>query len=162
MVTQNELCNFWPINLTVPLFYKLASCLQFSSNKLIFLPQTRDILRRACGHVDVGTCPHQVFAATLTLFQPGGAGYAHHLLMSPPSFESHRRTCKANKYSKTWYFWGSVAGPGILANLEECFTVSAISSATVWSLCGNRGMARWTSNFGCWIHPAVQSALVEQ
>jgi hypothetical protein len=27
--------------------------------------------RRACEHVDVGTCPHQVFAATLTLFQPG-------------------------------------------------------------------------------------------
>ena len=28
--------------------------------------------RRACGHVDVGTCPHQVLAATLTLSQPGG------------------------------------------------------------------------------------------
>jgi hypothetical protein len=27
--------------------------------------------RRACGHVDVGTCPHKVLAATLTLFQPG-------------------------------------------------------------------------------------------
>ena len=26
--------------------------------------------RRACGHVDVGTCPHQVLA--LTLSQPGG------------------------------------------------------------------------------------------
>ena len=30
------------------------------------------IFRRACGHVDVGTCPHQVLAATLTLSQPGG------------------------------------------------------------------------------------------
>ena len=29
-------------------------------------------IRRACGHVDVGTCPHQVLAATLTLSQPGG------------------------------------------------------------------------------------------
>ena len=29
---------------------------------------------RACGHVDVGTCPHQVLAATLTLSQPGGGG----------------------------------------------------------------------------------------
>ena len=28
--------------------------------------------RRACGHVDVGTYPHQVLAATLTLSQPGG------------------------------------------------------------------------------------------
>ena len=29
-------------------------------------------VRRACGHVDVGTSPHQVLAATLTLSQPGG------------------------------------------------------------------------------------------
>ena len=28
--------------------------------------------RRTCGHVDVGMCPHQVLAATLTLSQPGG------------------------------------------------------------------------------------------
>ena len=28
--------------------------------------------RRASGHVDVGTCPHQVMAATLTLSQLGG------------------------------------------------------------------------------------------
>ena len=28
--------------------------------------------RRACGHVDVGMCLHQVLAATLTLSQPGG------------------------------------------------------------------------------------------
>ena len=26
--------------------------------------------RRACGHVDVGFCPHQILAATLTLSQP--------------------------------------------------------------------------------------------
>ena len=30
--------------------------------------------RRACGHVDEGTCPHQVLAATLTLSQPGRGG----------------------------------------------------------------------------------------
>ena len=42
--------------------------------------------RRACGHVDVGTCPHQVLAATLTLSQPGGADYAHHSTTSPPGF----------------------------------------------------------------------------
>ena len=29
--------------------------------------------RRACGHGDMGTGPHQVLAATLMLFQPGGA-----------------------------------------------------------------------------------------
>ena len=47
--------------------------------------------RRACGHVDEGTCPHQVLAANLTLSQPGGADYALSLLVSTPSFESHRR-----------------------------------------------------------------------
>jgi len=30
------------------------------------------LFRRACGHVDVGTCPHHVLAHTLTLSQPGG------------------------------------------------------------------------------------------
>ena len=39
---------------------------------------------------DVGTGPHQVLAATLTLFQSEGADYADHILMSPPCFESHR------------------------------------------------------------------------
>ena len=50
-------------------------------------------LRRTCGHVDVGTCPHQVLAATLTLSQPEGADYAHPILVSTPSFESDRRAC---------------------------------------------------------------------
>ena len=52
--------------------------------------------RHACGHVDVGTCPHQVLAATLTLSQPWGVGadYARPILVSTPSFESHRRACK--------------------------------------------------------------------
>ena len=65
-------------------------------NKLVYPPVGLCLashFRRACGHVDVGTCPHQVFAATLTLFQPGGADYAHHILVSTPSFESHRRAC---------------------------------------------------------------------
>ena len=48
-------------------------------------------VRRACGHVDVGTRPHQVLTSTLTLSQPGGTDYAHPILMSTPSFESHRR-----------------------------------------------------------------------
>ena len=30
------------------------------------------LLRHACGHVDVGTCPHQVLAAILTQSQTGG------------------------------------------------------------------------------------------
>ena len=47
--------------------------------------------RRACGHVDVGTCPHQVLAANFTLFQQGGgADSVHPILVSTPSFESHR------------------------------------------------------------------------
>jgi hypothetical protein len=32
-------------------------------------------------------------AATLNLSQPRGADYAHPILMSTPSFESHRRAC---------------------------------------------------------------------
>jgi hypothetical protein len=41
----------------------------------------------------MGSCPHEVLAATLTLFQPGGgADCALHILMSPPSFENHKRT----------------------------------------------------------------------
>ena len=40
-------------------------------------------------HVGTGTF------GPLTLFQPGGANYAKHIiLISPPSFESHRRACK--------------------------------------------------------------------
>jgi hypothetical protein len=43
----------------------------------------KPFIRRTCGHVDVGTCPHQVLASTLTLSQPGGgADYAHPILMS--------------------------------------------------------------------------------
>ena len=42
--------------------------------------------RRACGHGDMGTGPQEVFAATLTLFQPVGDR------LCPPNtdFESHR------------------------------------------------------------------------
>ena len=47
-------------------------------------------IRQACGHGKVGTGPHQVLAATLTISQPKGVDYAHPILMSPPSFESHR------------------------------------------------------------------------
>ena len=36
--------------------------------------------RRACGHGDMGTCTHQVLAATLPLSQPGGQN------MSPSSY----------------------------------------------------------------------------
>ena len=59
--------------------------------------------RRACGHVDKGTCPHQVLVATLTLSQPGGADYAHPILVSTPSYESHRRACMyCEKYLPTY------------------------------------------------------------
>ena len=55
-----------------------------------------DKLRPACGHGDIGTGPHQVLAATLTLFTPGGTDYAHHIPMSPPSFGTHRRAGVCN------------------------------------------------------------------
>ena len=49
--------------------------------------------RRACGHVDVGTCPHQVLAATLTLSQPGGGGtpywYPHQVLKATGAPEDY-------------------------------------------------------------------------
>ena len=35
--------------------------------------------RQVCWHVDVGTYPNQVLAATLTLFQWGRAYYAHNI-----------------------------------------------------------------------------------
>ena len=54
------------------------------------------VVQGACGHVDVGTCPHQVLAVTLTQSQPGGADYAHSILVSTQSFESHRRTCSVS------------------------------------------------------------------
>ena len=37
-----------------------------------YLLKSSYFIRRACGHVDMGTRPHQVLATTLTLSQPGG------------------------------------------------------------------------------------------
>ena len=62
-------------------------------NDNIYIIYTYNV-RHACGHVDVGTCPHQVLTATLTLSQPGGADYAHPILVSTPSLESHRCASK--------------------------------------------------------------------
>ena len=55
-------------------------------------------VRCACGHVDVGTRPRQVLASTLTLSQPRGADYDLPILMSTPSFESHRRACQSSLF----------------------------------------------------------------
>ena len=72
-------------------FYLL---LQNYSYNIIFI--FLSTLRRACGHVDEGTCPHQVLAATLTLSQPGEqimpTQYCS-ILVSTPSFEIHRHAC---------------------------------------------------------------------
>ena len=43
--------------------------------------------------MDVGTCPHQVLAATLTLSQPGGTDYAHPILGSLAGQNSPWRPC---------------------------------------------------------------------
>ena len=57
------------------LYFSKSICL-FNCSKhkpCIFFSVVQQFLsRRACGGVDVGTCPHQVLAATLTLSQPGG------------------------------------------------------------------------------------------
>ena len=44
------------------------------------------LLSNSGAPVGMGTRPHQVLAATLTLSQPGGADYTHAIMMSPPSF----------------------------------------------------------------------------
>jgi hypothetical protein len=74
-------------------------------------------VRRACGHVDVGTCPHQVLAATLTLYQPGRADYAHPILVSTPSFESPRRACVCSDNLKSCGHQGSLLLEEITLNL---------------------------------------------
>ena len=43
--------------------------------------------------MELGTCPHQVLAAALTLSQPRRADYACPIMVSTPSFESHRHAC---------------------------------------------------------------------
>ena len=49
-----------------------------------------DRLRKYCGHVDVGTCPHQVLAATLNLSQSRGADY-----LCPPYTNVHTKFWKS-------------------------------------------------------------------
>ena len=65
---------------------------QLSVIHSLFIIVLADKGRRACENVDLGTCPHQVLAAALTLSQPGGTDYVHPILVSTPSFENHRRT----------------------------------------------------------------------
>ena len=54
------------------LFQNLSSSSQYFSSIDTAVQDSN--ARRACGHVDVGTCPHQVLSATLTLSQPRGGG----------------------------------------------------------------------------------------
>ena len=78
----------------------------FDLNKILF--------RRACGHVDEGTCPYQVLAATLD--QPRGADYAHlpytgvftkfwkpqaHLILSKIHFTGLLKVSKSQKQIMT-------------------------------------------------------------
>ena len=97
------------------------------------LDMFENLIRSACGHVDVGTSPHQVLASTLTLSQPGGADYAHPILMSTPSFESHRRACtwmvtihiffSLNKFRHVREFYHIV-----LSGLKEYLSILSIRS----------------------------------
>ena len=54
--------------------------------------------------------PHQILAAAKTLFQPGGGDY---VLMSPPSFESHRRACNDQNI-------------GIIIDISNLFTLKYV------------------------------------
>ena len=70
----------------------LDTLLEFQLNIILIhtayisLERTPELVsRRACGPVDVGTCPYQLLAATLTLFQPRGADYAHHIHTDVPT-----------------------------------------------------------------------------
>ena len=52
--------------------YLFLDNLVFKKKELCPRRKVLSLHRRACGHVDVGTCPHQILPATLTLSQPGG------------------------------------------------------------------------------------------
>ena len=78
--------------------FKLLHCIRSINNpyeSTYIMSSVKNIYYLKAGTpVGMGTGPHQVLAATLTLFQPGGADCAHHIvLMSPLSFESHRDAC---------------------------------------------------------------------
>ena len=95
---KNVLCNSWSSAdyfLFLPhLKVKTTFLETFVNFKPLNMGRVRTNCRRACGHGDVGTCPHQDLTATLTIWFPGGAYYAHHILMSLQSFENQGRTCK--------------------------------------------------------------------
>ena len=63
---------------------------KFKTHMIPFNFATNFRVRLACGHGDVGTCPHQVCCSHLNPISTKGADYAHPILMSPLSFESHR------------------------------------------------------------------------
>ena len=58
-----------------------------------------DTIRRACGRGDVST---PSFGNHLNPILTRGADYAHPILVSTPSFESHRRACSVTKI-RTFY-----------------------------------------------------------
>ena len=95
-LTWQKMLYFFTLNLlrndlgNISLQCKDTPILECSKRPPIKYVSTFSECRRACGYVDVGMWPHQFLAATFTLFQSEGADYAHHILLSPPSFESHR------------------------------------------------------------------------
>ena len=77
------------------------------------------VFRCACEHGDMRTGLHKVLADTLTLFQPEQTDYAHHMLISLPSFESQRQACKfvnEEHYSYTQKSNLALCNTGILVN----------------------------------------------
>ena len=64
---------------------------------------------------------------TLTLFQPkeGGADYDHHILMSPPSYESHRQACHYSVLVKVSLAWSPFSKVAFLGNFDFKLMISA-------------------------------------
>ena len=63
-------------------------------------------LQPSVGVPEGGPCPPPFFAGQLTLFQSGGADYAHDITTRPPDFQTFLRPC-------------SVGGAGPLFDYEK-------------------------------------------
>ena len=82
-------------------------------------------------------------AATLTLLQPGGADYAHQILMSPPNFESHKRAwILSNYFCRNIY-------SGVQISWQRVFWAGnqGIHKNSSWKLVNIYKLARMCQNF---------------
>ena len=124
--------------------------------------------------MDEGTCPHQVLPATLTLSRPWGADYAHPILVSTLSFESHRRACSIIIRFRNFHFliwgWAKLANNTVISwffhfkKLQRMYflilTKETWNETELWQLTEWRGQhasAGWTQFYlGSWTLPPSQ------